>query len=90
MSAPQRRHRLVIDIGGDSPLDVQVALDRISEWWCDHAREGETNDAPLYQSGGVSSGWTAAHSFDGDQTHDRYFEQVDAWLAEQDDSAGGE
>jgi hypothetical protein len=78
---PKRKYELEIRMGADSYEDM---LNDLIDWAQTMKIESPGID---YSTDGVSAGYHSSHSYKiavtPDMTHERYFEELDAWLDEQ-------
>lgn len=72
--APRRAHQLAVQVGADTVEDLAWSLRRLAEG----VERGELTRGC---SGGPSCGWTYEYRHDPEMTHERYFAEVDAYLA---------
>lgn len=72
---PVRPYELRISIGADSWDEAMRALQDIADHVAEHGVKCDLC------SGGPSSGYTVTIAHDPEQTHDRYVEQLTAYLA---------
>jgi hypothetical protein len=72
---PKRRHELTLTIGADTFDDLVMALEHVTRELDDTGNNSVT--------GGPSWGGHWEHLVRPEQTHDRYFEQIEAWKAAQ-------
>ena len=75
MEQPERRFVLGMKLGADSREDLMSLLNSIVR---DFERRGGQFDLI---TGGYSTGGTVVVVEHGDVTHDKYFEELNAWLA---------
>ena len=73
-SGPQRAHTIVISAGSDTATDLAWELRHLA----DRIQRGELTHGCI---GGGSSGCMYSYRANPEQTHDRYFQEIDAWLA---------
>ena len=71
---PHRAHTLALEIGADTLDDLAYALKAIRE----DVLRGQLS---VGCSGSPSVGWTHNYHHDPEMTHERYFADIDAWLA---------
>lgn len=72
--SPERAVIVTITIGGDSDADVIGAIRGIAHDYWDREMVGSC------VSGSPSCGYTITVRRNPEMTHERYFEEVDAWL----------
>lgn len=72
--APHRRHRFTLDCEADSIEELCHVLDRIS------LRLSLGEAGPGGVSGAVASGYEWSHTVNPEMTHERYVEQLNAWI----------
>lgn len=77
MQAPERRHTLALKIGGDTFEDLLHGIEQIAR----ELTEKGTNGVSVI--GGPVWGATWCHVTDDQQTHQRYFEQVNEFIKSQ-------
>lgn len=75
---PVRAHTLICSIGADTARDLAAELRHM-------AYLIESDKLSVGCSGGYSSGSMYSYRVAPEQTHDVYFQQVDAWLAAKDE-----
>lgn len=78
-AAPQRRHRLVIDIQADNVDELRLALNSID--YCLATKTDDQLARADVVNGGVGSGWTIRTELRPEVTHESYFEAIKAWKA---------
>ena len=71
---PQRAHTLITKIGADTAEDLAWELREM-------ARKIERGEMTVGMMGGSSVGSTYSYRVLPDQTHDKYFQEIDEWLA---------
>jgi hypothetical protein len=75
---PVRAHTLICSIGADTAGDLAAELRFMS----DRILRGELSAGCI---GGPSAGAMYSYRVAPEQTHDAYFQQVDAWLVAKDE-----
>lgn len=80
MEQPKRRFEVAIKIGADNIDEICHALREIEFMYA--SRKKERLGAGDTVSGGYGNGWICADRENPNQTHDQYFIEVDAWIAE--------
>lgn len=72
-AGPERAHTLICKAGGDTPSDLANELRSL-------ALRIERDELTTGCIGGPSCGSIYSYKVAPDQTHDAYFQQIDAWL----------
>ena len=70
---PQRAHSLIVSVGADTAKDLAWELREM-------ARKIERGEMTVGTMGGGSVGSTYSYRIRPEQTHDKYFQDIDAWL----------
>lgn len=72
--APVRAHSLILNAGGDSAQELARELESL-------AFRLRTEGVTVGWGGGPSASSIYSYRVEPGQTHERYFQEVDAWLA---------
>ncbi len=73
LKGPYRAHSLIVSIGADTAKDLAWELRNM-------AANIERGEMTVGTMGGGSVGSTYSYRIRPEQTHDRYFQEIDAWL----------
>jgi len=72
--APERAHTVIVKAGADTASDLAWELRRLAD-------QIERGQLTVGCSGAPSGGSEYSYRIAPEQTHDAYFQQVNAWLA---------
>lgn len=72
---PLRAHTFIASLGADSAKELAGLLEHL-------AFQLRTGQLSVGTTGGPSSGGSYSYRINPEQTHERYFQEIEQWLAE--------